>query len=326
MRQAIKVKILLVFQLFLVLHVLGQKVQTIISGSHSDSSLYHISRISENEFWAGGEHGILKSIDTLGNVKTVNYPNSGLDILKIERIENFIYLITSNATIYRYNTESDEFIRKDFPSLKGKCFYDLVGLPDGQILVCGGTSGIAKGDKKIPRGFIAKLDKDLNSIDIVWKSYRKFVWSLVESPIDGVFAVEFNGLKSRIVSSTDLVHWKKQKKVNGLVHEIAMIDGDIWYSGSKSIRFRRTGIFGNGKERKSSLLKKTGCLWSIVKAKGNLFLSSYKGLLLVHNPLNRTTQTLAVANGFSLYDMESISDSKFLVVGHGKGLYLVTLD
>jgi len=55
-------------------------------------------------------------------------------------------------------------------------------------------------------------------------------------------------------------------------------------------------------------------------------LSSYKGLLLVHNPLNRTTQTLAVANGFSLYDMESISDSKFLVVGHGKGLYLVTLD
>jgi hypothetical protein len=315
------------FSLIVALHSYGQKVHTILRGNHSDSSFYHIARIGENEFWAGGEYGILKSVDTLGNVKSINFPNLGLDILKIERINDYVYLITDNATIYRYDILQNKFTSKQFPKFKGKCFYDVIGLPDGQILVCGGTSGIARGDKRIPRGFIAKLDQDLNEIEVVWKSYRKFAWSIVDSGADGILVASFNGLKSRILKTQDLKHWRKATKINGLIHEIAMLDGEIWYSGTKNIHYKKNGIWGQkGNGKTPNIINQTGCLWSMQRVNGSILMTTYTGEILMLNPDNSETELLAVANGFSLYDMEKISDTKVLVVGHGKGLYLVNFD
>jgi len=37
----------------------GQKIQTILDGNKSDSSFYHLTKISDNEFWLGGKFGII---------------------------------------------------------------------------------------------------------------------------------------------------------------------------------------------------------------------------------------------------------------------------
>lgn len=314
----------LFFSWIVALHSYGQKVHTILRGNHSDSSFYHITRIGENEFWAGGEYGILKSIDTLGNVKSINMPSHGLDILKIERINDFIYLITDNATIFRYDINRKEFTSKHFAKLKGKCFYDMIALPDGQILVCGGASGIARGDKAIPRGFIARLDADLNEIDIIWKSFRRFVWSMIDAGDNGVVVASFNGVNTRLLKTNNFKSWKKSAKVNGLVHEISLIDNDIWFSGTKNIRYKKSGIWGrkrNGK--KPEVTDNTGCIWSMQRVNGSIVMSTYSGELLILNPKTNESQLLAVSKNNSLYDIEKISETKIFVVGHGKGLYMI---
>lgn len=308
-------------------HSIGQRVHTLLRGNHSDSSFYHITRIGENEFWAGGEYGILKSIDTLGNVKSINIPSRGLDILKIERVNDYIYLITDNATIYRYDINRKEFTSKHFPKLKGKCFYDMIALPDGQILVCGGASGIARGEKTIPRGFIAILDANLNEMEVVWKSFRRFVWSMIDAGDNGVIVASFNGLKTRLLNTNDFKRWKKSAKVNGLVHEISLIDHDIWYSGTKGIRFRKNGIWGRKSNGKNpEITDNTGCIWSMQRVNGSIVMSTYSGELLILNPKTHERELLAVSNRYSLYDMEKISETKILVVGHGMGLYMIDFD
>lgn len=322
-----KLQVIILLHLLIVLQVFGQRVQTILQGNASDSSFYHVARISDNEYWAGGEHGILKSIDSLGNVSTIKFPNLGLDILKIERINDYVYLITANATIYRYNMQQKQFSSKSFPQFNGKCFYDLIGLPNGQIMVCGGTSGIAKGEKQIPRGFIATLDQDMGEVTVVWKSFRRFVWSLLNTGNEGVMAVSFNGIKSKILKSENLKKWRKDSNVKGLVHEIALFDGSIWFSGTKNMRYKRSGIWGEKKKGNDpNIIEQMGCLWSMEKVKTNILMTSYTGEILIYNSVTHQTKHLAVAQGFSLYDMVKVSDSKVLVVGHGKGLYMLNFD
>jgi len=323
----LKQKILILLFVLPVLNVFGQRVQTILQGSHTDSSFYHVARISDNEFWAGGEHGILKSIDTLGNFKSIPFPHSGLDILKILRVDDYIYIITSNSIICRYDFAAKSFITKQFPKFNGKCFYDLISLPDGRLMVCGGHNGIAQGDIRFPRGFIALLDKDLNEIDVVWKSFRKFVWSLLQVQKDEILAVSFNGFRSRIMKSNNFEQWKKETKVKGLIHEIAQFDDSIWYSGSKNIRYKSIGIWGKKDQRNSpSSTDHTGCLWSMEQFKENVLLASYSGNLITVDTKTSKAELLSIAQGYSLYDMEIISNSKVLVVGHGKGLYFINFD
>ncbi len=108
MKHQIQLVILLLFYS----NIFGQKIHVITQGIESDSSFYHIEKINENEFWAAGEYGILKKIDSLGNVSSQSFPNEGLNILKIIKKENYIFLITDNALIYRYDILNKIFINK----------------------------------------------------------------------------------------------------------------------------------------------------------------------------------------------------------------------
>ena len=89
----------------------GQSVNVVLRGSKSDSSFYHLAKIKNNEFWAGGKYGILRSIDTLGNVSGIPFPNEGHDILKIERVKNHVFILTSNSVVFKYDIEKDTFIK-----------------------------------------------------------------------------------------------------------------------------------------------------------------------------------------------------------------------
>ena len=123
-------------------------------------------------------------------------------------------------------------------------------LQDGNVLVCGGASGIAKGRKVVPKGFIATLNQDLNNIRVVWKCYRKFVWSLLENKNQKSLGFTFNGLNTRVIQSDNLVKWKNQLKIKGLVHNTILVDNQIWYCGAKNINYIKKGIVGKQQIKK----------------------------------------------------------------------------
>ena len=145
MKQQIQLIILLLFYS----NIFGQNIQVVSQGIESDSSFYHIEKINENEFWVAGECGILKKIDSLGNVSSQNFPNEGLDILKIVKKENYIFIITNNALIYRYDIKKKIFIKnkiktpKFFTITKSEFNYKKIKKEDKDLLK------VKKGEKVI---------------------------------------------------------------------------------------------------------------------------------------------------------------------------------
>lgn len=315
----------IVLLLFLFPAVLGQSVKMIHKGLESDSSFYHIEKINDNEFWAGGEYGILKNIDTLGNVSSLNFPNEGINILKIKKVKEYVFITTSNATIYRYDIKKKTFITKKFPEFNGKCFYDLIELKNGKLLLCGGNTEIAIAKKKIPNGFIAVLDKDLNDIEVVWKNKMKFVWSLLASEQGGLLAVTFNGVNTEIIKSEDLKSWEKDIKIKGLVHEITAIDNEIWYCGAKNLHFKRDGIIGN-RSNEQKQLKNTGCLWSLNTVGSKIIAVTESGELLRFDKISNEIEYMETPKTSTLYGFEIISRYKILVVGRGNTLFIMNIE
>lgn len=316
-----KTKIQFLILLFFSSNVFGQNIKVVSQSTESDSSFYDLERINNNEFWAGGESGILKKIDSLGNLSLLNYPNEGLNILKILKTEKSIFIITDNAVIYRYDILNKIFIKKTFPNFKNKCFYDIIALQNEKLMVCGGTTGISKGKKKIPKGFIALLDYDIEEIKTVWKSYGKFVWSLLKLENGNILAATFNGLNTRIIKTENYIDWKKETKIKGLVHEITFFDNNIWYVGARSIHFKENGIIGI-KDQKQLLLNKTGCLWIVNLINGKIIsVTANSKLIILDRSSNEMEQI--VITPFPFYDIEKISESKILVVGHAKGISII---
>lgn len=302
----------------------GQKIQILHKGHHSDSSFYHVAKIGDNEYWAGGEYGILKRIDSLGNMSSVNYPNKGVDILKIEKVDQYVYLITSNAIIYRYDIEKQTFLTKEFSTFKNRCFYDLIALPSGELMLCGGASGIAKAKKEMPHGFIATVDKDLNQIKVIWKSFRQFVWSLHHGEDGGPLTLVFNGRHSKVLSINHQNKAQKIRKIKGMAHELFVWNNQIWLCGAKNLQYKVDGLLAQITENHVvQKIQATGCIWSLVQIENRLLAVTQKSGLLSFN-LDQTEPSTIVANlNGALYDIEKISESKVLVVGHGKTALMV---
>ena len=301
----------------------GQQVEMIQQSAVTDSSFYHICKINSNEFWIGGEYGILKKIDSLGNIRSIDFPNKGLHILKIEKLRYYVFLATSDAVVYRYDLKKKIFIKKEFPALKNKCFYDLIGLKDGRLVVCGGATALGRGEKKIPRGFIATIDIDLQEVKVVWENNLRFVWTLFETENQEVLAASFNGLNTKILESTDLEKWNNKTTVKGMVHELASIDNEIWHCGSKSFCINKHGIVGPAsKGYGRTVIQDTGCLWSLDELGQKIISVTQKGELLFIDKKTLEVEPLEIMQGRTLYDVEKISESKILIVGKGKTVFI----
>lgn len=304
--------------------VFGQHIQLIQQGVSSDSSYYCVTQIDDNRFWAGGEYGIFNSIDSLGNVTAVDYPGAGVAILNIEKVRDNVYVTTEDAVIYRYSISQDSFYTRRFEQFKNRCFYDIAVLQDGRLLVCGGSSHIAKGRKRVPKGFIAIIDQDLQDVEVVWKSTRKFVWSILEAEDDGILAVTFNGINTQVMKSLDGTSWKKEMMVKGLVHDLAYIDQEVWYCGSRKIDYNKKGIVGQvSTKRKHEGPHDRGCLWSVHSCAGNLVAVTQHGELMMIDKVTDHMKYVPVPGAYTLYDMAAVSPSKVLVVGHGKTAYFL---
>lgn len=302
----------------------GQRITTLLPGNDNDSSYYHLTRISDNEFWACGEHGIITSFDTLGNVKSLPIPTMGRNILKAQRFEDWVILSTDDGSLMKYHLPTQKLITSTYKKYGNQCFYDFVILPKGKIILCGGNTGISKGALVIPKGFIAITDTSLAEPQDVWQSLNKFVWSILGEEEGALWVAAFNGFHSYIMGSEDGgKEWENKKKVEGLVHEIKSdsTDHEIKYVGTKTIDFKKDGILSTDGKNPIEL-KNSGCIWSQEIQNGHHIACSQNGDVF-HFAGQKIIDTFKLPSNFAVYDLEFISKDKILLVGHGKCAYLL---
>lgn len=305
-------------------------ISTIQAGGYSDSSYYDIARIDANEFWAGGENGILTCLDTLGNISHLNLPLRNRDILKIVPAGNYVYVATDQGTIFRYNRVRDKWIYSDYSDQGfGKLtFYDMVLTKNGTVVVSGGHNKIAQGKVSVPRGFVATIDEELlgNPV-IVWSHALMFAFTLEYNETDDeVFFAAFNGVNSQLFSSIDGVRtFQRRNTIPGLIHHLQLHNGEMWYSGAKSFRYSRVGIAGKVGEKPLEMVGE-GCVWSLMPLGNQMYCLAFNGAIVAPTADFEAYSFKVRPSMTSLYEAASISDTKVFIIGHGRTIMLIEND
>lgn len=316
--------------LFLQTHFLFcQEIQTIFKGENADSSIYDIERINANEFWMAGEYGILKKIDTSGNIKNIDYPNDGKSILKITKTSKYLFLATDDGTIYKYDIQKQTFFKKEFPQFKNRCFYDIMAINDTVIIACGGHTKISKDKKVVPFGFIVKFNDNFQNVVVLWKNIRKFALCLQQSK-DSIYASIFDGISTKIISFHKQSYKSQSvKRVRGLIHKLFYIDNQLWYCGSKQMRFFKNGIIGKVSDVYFTI-NQSGCIWSMEISDNMILGVTANRYLLFFNKENfkkgNCIYNSMILPALFTYDVEKITSNKILLAGHGKSICILTLN
>ena len=322
--------LLLLLLLFSIPYVNGQSVEELYVGSDIDSSYYDIYQVAENDIWLGGEYGVLKRLQPDGKLQTISIPNNGSNILKFLRIGQYVYISADHGTIYKYNLNTATCTRTEFPTFRHRCFYDLAYDNNGKLVVCGGSSGIGRGKKRIPNGFIATIDTSLlNQPQVIWKNSRKFVWALSQEGEQGFAAAVFNGVSTTIYHHNPLdinQTLSKGQKVQGLVHALRTINGQLAYSGCRSIRYHRSGIWGfEGNPESHTIVAGAGIICNIIQMNGVIYGFSQQGILYTLST-ESAQAILQASNASAFYEALPINENTLLLVGHGKSLIKVNLN
>jgi len=307
---------------FVFANIHAQTLQILHSNFNGDSSLYHIAPISEGNFWIGGKNGILKSLNLTGFTNSIKNTNTS-NILKIEKENTSVFMSATNGYLHKYNLEDSSFTSKQYQGFEEMCIYDFLLLDNDSILLCGGHNDIAAGEKNIPYGFIAMTDKNLTTLKIVWSCWRKFPWSICKNENQEIFVSIFNGMNSHIqqfnISSRKLIH---VQTIKGLVHEISWLNNELWYAGSKNIRYNETGIMGKVLDKKICVQNDSiGCIWSMSVQKQNVLGVTQSGELVEFNPLNKVLSRLEIKQQIPFYMIQEISNSDYLITGSGGLIY-----
>ena len=301
--------------------VAAQSIELVDLGVDTDSSYYDIYRLSNQEIWIGGEYGVLKRLRADGSLEHIAYPNSGSNILKFLQLGNFVYISADHGTIYKYNLQDSTCTLTQFDGFKHRCFYDLAYDQQGHLIVSGGSSGIGRGKKRIPNGFIARIDTSLSTTpEVVWKSKFQFVWALAEHPDGGMAAAVFNGMSSRIYRCADLTtsNWVAGDKVKGLIHALQPIDGKLAYSGCRSVSYHKTGIWGYELDAKSyTEVTGAGIICNLIQQPEGIYGFSSQGHVYRLGD-GLAEKVYSTQDGFALYEGLLDEDAGMLLVGHGK--------
>ena len=294
----------------------GQINTTInISNKNNDSSFYSICQINNNEFWIGGENGILFRCDSNANISRSNLNTEGCTILKMVKQDPFVFMITDSQVIFRYHLPSSKLEKFTMSGFRKKCFYDIALLPDGKIILCGGNKQVARVKKCIPYGFIAETDTSLNQLKITWKNARKFVWSLAYER-NTIYASTFNGINSRVIQKNINGKWERKTKFKGIAYRIYSDDNRISAMGSENMKFRKNGIIYE--KANTQVIQSSGCIWNRKCDDQKTYFVSNNGDLIRQDKAQNTIEKTSISKGISFYDLEKIASNKWMIVGHGK--------
>ncbi len=298
----------------------AQKMEIISASNNSDSSLYDICKLNSNEFWICGEHGILKTIDSSGNIGTISYNNEGKSFYKMVKFADYIYIAADKGTIYKFNTLKHKVDKiYSFQKYKEHSFYDLILLNNGKLVACGGKSKIVKTHLAIPSGFILEIDTAFSGkTKALWKNKFNFVWSLTQDS-SNIYASTFNGKSSKIlIKHNNKGNFKKEYKIKALIHKIIAYQDTIWLLGSKNIHFYNDGIIGNIYNDSVHLttISGKGCIWSLIFDNNSKFAFANNGSILFNQSLNWICSDLNSHR--AIYAATRLNNRSIVMIGNGK--------
>lgn len=300
----------------------GQQLQRIMEGEEKDSSYYHALRLSENEIWLAGEYGILTSIDSLGRMKPISYPNLGYNILHMVQYGSSIYLGTENGVILRYRMDTKQWETHRFKKFKRRAFYGMELLENGEIVLCGGGRRVSRGGMGMPRGFIARTDTGLSQMKKEWGSPFKFVWDIIATH-DSVYATVYNGFSSRMWVSSRKEEWEKEEKTTMLAHDLYGTDSGLWVCGMRNIKLHKNGRAEFADESPRAI-PASGALWTMAStAEGSLIALSHSGSIEILQKGSKEIQTSNLRVGRPLYTLAWFNENRAVVAGHAHSVYLL---
>ncbi|GAB4409854.1 MAG: hypothetical protein OHK0039_13770 [Bacteroidia bacterium] len=305
----------------------AQDLQPWLTGYHSDSSLYEVARIDASTWWIAGENGLLRSVDSSGRCRVLSLPGSPVNLLRIRPAGRFVFVAGDQGTLFRYDKMHDSWQRWFLGArYRRSSFYDLLVLPDGDLLLAGGHQEIAKGKLALPRGFILQIDSACTREPVVrWSRPQGFVWALAADSSGTVYASTYDGLHSRLIRSTaPYTTFDRIEKIDGLVHHLCWSGETLWYSGACSLRYTRDGIVGQVGEA-TQVLVGYGCIWSLVPTPQGWLGLSQSGHILAWQ---RETDKIGILYRapHALYEGASLSPSQYLLAGHGRQVMVLRLD
>ncbi len=307
----------------------AQIIEEINVGNNLDSSYYDVYQLAEGDIWLGGEFGVLKRMRTDGSIQSISYSNSGSNILKFFRIGHYLYIAADHGTIYKFNLITEHFSKTEFPDFKNRCFYDLTYNNAGKLIVCGGSSGIGRGKKRIPMGFVASIDTSLSQEpEVLWKNSRKFVWAMSQEGGQGFAAAMFNGTRSTIYHFSDAKtnSIRKGLKVKGLIHALNYIEGRLIYSGCRSIQYYKSGIWGFEDDPSSyRIIEKAGIICNVIQLNSKIYGFTQQGSLLELSK-DSNVKIYQNPNSYAFYDALAMNKQTLLIAGHGKSLIKIVLN
>lgn len=304
----------------------GQTMMNIPYDYHKDSSYYSIVQTQADSWWIAGESGVLKEVNRNGKTSDLAINLNGNDILKMEANDQNVYIVGEGPSLYIIDKKTHKYKYLNFEStFKNACFYDLVVLPNKQIVLCGGNHKIAHAKKVIPNGFIALLnpENEEKGIQIMKKTPFQFYFAITQSQKNNtLYASSFNGYYSSIYKSENGIKWKRYKKIKGIIHDLMLDQNEnLWFSGTNSMNYQKHGLIGyvqNEKTKKTTT--NSGCLWRIIEKNKKIVAVNVKGNLLIFDKNTMNYQIEKTGFEKPIYCIGINDYQEILIGGHGKSL------
>lgn len=291
--------------------------------SFADSSYYDIIKV-ENKYWVAGKYGILKAIDSDGHIENINFPNEGLDIYKLENLDNETVLASGDkGRIYIHDLKTKTWQTIKVKNYENACFYNLTVDSQQNIYIGGGNSKIAHSGKTIPNGFVLMSSDRGQTWNRIYKNVFNMVWCVKRNPFDDkVYGLMYTPNRTKLMVYEN-GHWvKKQKLGNSIYHEIQFESPD---------KFIATGgwVGKNGRINNSNnktVINNTGLLWSRVKNEKYTLYTGCNGNIILETTDQKTiTHHTPLNLAFNLYEAVFIDETTAYVIGSGRTLLKISI-
>jgi len=318
--------LLLILLIFNVSHTFAQDISVDIlqqENSFADSSYYDIIRV-QDKFWIGGKYGILKALDDNGRLENIKYPSEGLDIYKLENLDDETILASGDkGTLYIHNLKTKVWKTIKIKNYENACFYNLAVDNQKNIYLSGGNSKIAHSGKSIPNGFVLVSADMGQTWKRTYKNVFNMVWCIKHNPFDNkMYGLMYSPNRTNLMVFEGNKWIKKQKLGNSIYHEVQFENKDKFVATGGWIG-KKGRIHGTDFKR---VYDNIGLLWSRVKNDKYTIFTGCDGNIVLENAEQKTLVHHTSLNmPFSIYEAIFINQNTAYAIGSGRTLLKISI-
>ncbi|MBP6618774.1 MAG: hypothetical protein KA188_00895 [Leadbetterella sp.] len=318
--------LLLIIILFNLTHTKAQDISVDIlqqGNSFADSSYYDIIKV-ENKYWIGGKYGILKSLDAEGKIENVSYPSEGLDIYKLENLDDETVLASGDkGTLFIHNLKTKSWKTIRVKNYENACFYNLAVDAQKNIYLSGGNSKIAHSGKSIPNGFVLVSSDMGNTWTRIYSNTFNMVWCIKNNPYNNkIYGLMYAPNRTNLMAFENNRWVKKQKLGNSIYHEV-QFEGENQFVATGGWIGKKGRIHSTNHKK---IFNDSGLLWSRVKNEKYTLFTGCDGNIVLETLGQKPKVYHTKLNlPFSLYEAIFINQNTAFAIGSGRTLLKISI-